>query len=150
MKKLIWIIGTGAACVIYSFLVVVIAMTGQIITSIGTRSEIQSVNQDFLNPVMALGWAVLIFLSIWMRKRWNAKCHACKHWNALKLLKTEVLKQEKISVLVELEQRNLNREVTGTHDQYIPGNRKTYQDTYKCKYCGNLEIRMRTEDSASV
>ena len=150
MKKLLWIIGTGAACVIYAFLVGVIAMTGQIITTIGTHSEIQSVNQDFLNPIMAFGWVALIILSIWMWKRWNAKCHACKRWNALKLLKTEILKQEKISVLVELKQRNMNREVTGTQDQYIPGKRKTYQDTYQCKYCGNLEIRTHTEDSASV
>lgn len=150
MKKLLWIIGTGAACVVYSFFVGAIAIAGKVITSIRTHSEIQSVNRDFLNPIMVVGWAVLIILSIWMWKRWNAKCHACKRWNALKLLKTEVLKQEKISVLVELEQRNLNREVTGTQDQYIPGKRKTYQDTYQCKYCGNLEIRTHTEDSASV
>ncbi len=150
MKKLLWIVGTGTACVVYSFLVEIIAIAGQIITSIRTHSEIQSVNQDFLNPIMAFGWVVLTILSIWMWKRWNAKCHACKRWNALKLLKTEVLKQEKISVLVELKQRNLNREVTGTQDQYIPGKRKTYQDTYQCKYCGNLEIRTHTEDSASV
>ena len=150
MKKLLWIIGTGVACVIYSFLVAIIAMVGKIVISIVTHSEIQSVNQDFLNPIMAFGWVVLIILSIWMWKRWNAKCHVCKRWNALKLLKTEILKQEKISVLVELKQRNLNREVTGTQDQYIPGKRKTYQDTYQCKYCGNLEIRTHTEDSASV
>lgn len=150
MKKLLWIIGTGTACVVYSFLVGSIAIAGQIITSIRTHSEIQSVNQDFLNPIMAFGWVTLIILSIRMWKWWNSKCHACKRWNALKLLKTEILKQEKISVLVELKQRNLNREVTGTQDQYIPGKRKTYQDTYQCKYCGNLEIRTHTEDSASV
>ena len=150
MEKLLWIVGTGVACVFYSFLVGIIAIVGNIITSIGTHSEIPSVNQDILNPVMAVGWAVLIILSIWLWKRWNIKCHSCKRWGALELAHTELLKQEKISVLMELEHRNLDRQVTGTHDQYIPGKRKTYQDTYKCKYCGNLETRMRTEDSASV
>ena len=150
MKKLLWILGTVVSCVLYAFLVGALLIVGNIILSMVTHSEIQSMNQDLFNVVMLSGWVVLTILSIWMWKRWNAKCHACKRWNALKLLKTEILKQEKISVLVELKQRNLNREVTGTQDQYIPGKRKTYQDTYQCKYCGNLEIRTHIEDSASV
>ena len=127
MKKLLWILGTVVSCVLYAFLVGALLIVGNIILSMVTHSEIQSMNQDLFNVVMLSGWVVLTILSIWMWKRWNAKCHACKRWNALKLLKTEILKQEKISVLVELKQRNLNREVTGTQDQYIPGKRKTYR-----------------------
>jgi len=51
---------------------------------------------------------------------------------------------------VELENRDLDRNVTGTREQYIPGKRNTYQYTYKCKYCGNLEARSNTEDRASI
>ncbi len=150
MKKLLWVLGTVIACVLWSVLVGFIVVGANIVTSIVTRSEIQSVDTYSLNPVIVLGWVALIIMSIMMWRRWKARCQACKRWGALKLIKTEILKQENISVLVELEDRGLNRQVIGTHDQYIPGKRNTYQDTYKCKHCGNLEIRIRTKDGASI
>ena len=150
MKKFLWILGTVIICILFALIGGMIIIGGNIITGLITHSGIQSVNQDMLNPTMAVGWVIMIASSIIMWKRWNKKCCACKRWNALALIKTEMLKQEKISVLVELEHRNLNREVTGTHDQYIPGKRRTYKDTYRCKYCGNLETRSHTEDKAST
>jgi hypothetical protein len=146
VKKIFWIIGTVIVCILYAFLVGMAAIGISIIT----RSEMQPLTQDILNPIMAVGWGFLIVLSILMWKRWNVKCHACKRWAALKLESTDIIKQEKISVLVELENRDLDRNVTGTREQYIPGKRNTYQYTYKCKYCGNLEARSNTEDRASI
>ena len=81
MKKIFWIIGTIIVCILYAFLVGMAAIGISIIT----RSEIQPLNQDILNPIMAVGWGILIVLSILMWKRWNMKCHACKRWAALKL-----------------------------------------------------------------
>lgn len=150
MKKILWIVGTVIACVLWCLLVAFIALAGSAVTRMSTHSEMQSVNTDLLGPVTLIGWIALVIISMIMWKRWKSRCHICKRWNALELTKTETLKQEDISVLVELEHRNTNREVIGTQDQYIPGKRKTYQDTYKCKYCGHLETCTRTEDKASV
>ena len=150
VKKVLWILGTVIACVFYAFLVGILLTVGNIVVSMVTRSEIQSLNQDLFNVVMLSGWAVLTILSIWQWKRWNLKCPACRRWGALQLVQTDILKKENISVLMELEHRNLNRQVIGTHDQYVAGKRTRYQDTYKCKHCGNLGKRTRTEDRASI
>lgn len=150
MKKLLWILGTTIVGVLWFVLVAVIGAGVSMAANIATRSDTLPAIENILVPVIFLGWIALIIISILMWKRWKAKCPVCKRWSALKLMKTGILKQEDISVLVELKHRDLNREVTGTHEQYIPGKRKTYQDTYKCKYCGNLETHTRIKDSSSV
>lgn len=150
MKRVLWILGTGMVCILYCFLVGIVLMVGNIVTSIATRTEMRTLNQDVFNIVALIGWGILIILSIWMYQRWKMKCHACKRWKALNLIHTETLKKENISVKMELEHRNLRGDVTGTHEQYIPGKRITHQDTYKCKYCGNFETRVRTEKKASI
>jgi heme/copper-type cytochrome/quinol oxidase subunit 2 len=150
MKKILWIVGTAIACVLWYVLVAFITFAGWTVTRITTHSEAQSINTDLLGLVTVLGCIALVILSMILWKRWNARCHVCKRWNALELTKTETLKQEDISVCVEVERRNSNREVVGTQDQYIPGKRKTYRDTYKCKYCGHLETYTYTKDKASI
>lgn len=150
MKKIGWILGTVLACVLLTFIIGFIAFGITIVTSMVTGSSTQATITDALAPVIVLVWAALIILSTVMWKRWNVRCLACKRWGAVRIFKTELLKQEDISVRMELEHRNFNGQVTGTHDQYIPGKRKTYRDTYQCRYCGNLETRVRTEKKASI
>lgn len=150
MKKLLWIAATIMACVLWFVLIGFIETGISMAVSIVTRSNTQPTIENILVSVMYLGWIALTIISILMWKRWNARCPACKRWGALTLEKTEILKQENISVRMELAHRNLNRQVTDTYEQYIPGKRKTYQDTYKCKYCGNLATRVRIEDRASI
>ena len=58
MKKVLWIMGTIAVCVIYSLVVGVVFVIGNIIVSIVTRSEIQQLNQDAFNVVAASGCIV--------------------------------------------------------------------------------------------
>ena len=150
MKKVLWIMGTIAVCVIYSLVVGVVLVIGNIIVSIVTRSEIQQLNQDAFNVVAASGCIVLTILSIWLFRRWKMKCHACKRWGAMKRIQTELLKQEDISVLMEMAHRNVRGDYIGSHEQYIPGKRKIYKDTYKCQYCGNFESYTYTKDKASI
>ena len=150
MKKALWIIGTIAVCVVYFFVVSVIFFIGSIIVSIGTHSGIVQLNETVFSVVVFSGLGALIILSVWLYRRWKMKCHACKRWGAMKRIQTELLRQEDISVLMELAHRNVSGEYTGSHEQYIPGKRKTYKDTYKCQYCGSLESYTYTSDKASV
>jgi len=106
---------------------------------------------DITQNVLGFGMIATIGgLILFRRKRLKSRCRKCKRNWALKFIEQKTIKTEKISVLVELENRDLARNVTGTHDQYIPGKRNTYQYTYKCKYCGNLETRVLKEDRASI
>ena len=150
MKKLLWILGTIAAGVIWFFVAGFIGLGASIVIRIATGADNENTIAAGASGVIIIGWVGLVIASIVLYRRWKMKCHACKRWNALKRISTDVIKQENISVLMELEHRDLSRQVTGTHDQYIPGKRSTYKDTYKCKHCGNLETNIYTEKSASI
>ncbi|MDD4564402.1 MAG: hypothetical protein PHE79_02865 [Eubacteriales bacterium] len=150
MKKGLWIAGTIIACILWSVFIGFISVVVSIVAGIVTRSGSPSNVTGLLLPLMFIGWIALIILSIKTRKQWAIRCHACKKIGALELVKTEVIGKKEISVPVEVAHRNLKREVTGTHEQYVPGKRITYQDTYKCKFCGNIETYIRTKDQADI
>lgn len=150
MKRLFsivtWVLATIVAGALWFILVGLIGFG----VSVLTRSGIQHETTKVWAAVIYIGWAILIILSIVLWRRWNFRCQACKRWGALKLLQTELAKQEKISVLVEVERRDYGGNVIGTQDQYIPGKRKTYQYTYRCKHCNNMETRTRSFDNANI
>lgn len=150
MKKLLWILGTSAVWLLYCFIAAAAMIIWNILKSIVTRSEIQSFNQDIYNIVMWGGTAIIIVLSIWLWKRFKAKCHACKRWGALEWALEEETGRENISVKMQLEERNSRGDLIGTSEQYIPGKRITYKDTYQCKHCGNLETRTRRVGGANL
>lgn len=62
------------------------------------------------------------------------RCPFCKKRHALKLVKSEVISQEDVSVLKEMKIRNNQRNETGSVEQYIPGVKTTYKEYYTCKY----------------
>lgn len=150
MKKILWILGTGAACVTVVVAFAFVALVANIGTSIVTRSPMQSMDSRLLGVAMLLECAVVILLSFWLWKRYDAKCPGCKRWAALQRTKTDILRQEDIHVLRQTTQRDRYGEVTGTAEQYIPGKRNTLQDTYKCRYCGAIYTGLRTQDKASI
>ncbi|MDL2288172.1 hypothetical protein LJC32_02190 [Oscillospiraceae bacterium OttesenSCG-928-F05] len=156
MKKLLWlilwIICTIAACTLWF---VIIGFIGVGVTIAITRitqspSLYDNLNENLWGTIILIGWSVLIVLSVILWRRWKFRCSACKRWAALVLAKTDLIKQDKISVRMEMEHRDWQGNVTGYHDQYIPGKRKTYKDTYKCKHCGSLETYTRTTRSANL
>lgn len=150
MKKILWIVGTIVAGMLWSVVIGFIGFGITIATTIITHSGEVVVHENLWGAIILIGWVVLAILSVWMWKRFKLKCQACKRWGALELIKTEFARQEKISVLVEVERRDLQRNVIGTQDQYIPGKRKIFTDTYKCKFCGHLETRTHTRESADI
>ena len=123
---------------------VAILLSGFFVSDISGLSDITQ-NVLGFGVIAAIGGLILF-----RRKRLKKRCRKCNRNWALKFIEQKTVKTEKISVLVELENRDLARNVTGTHEQYIPGKRNTYQYVYKCKYCGNLETRFLKEDKASV
>ena len=148
--KIIWIIGTIIACALWFLIIGFIAFGISMAANIVTHSNTVDAATDIWVVVAIIGWVGLVILSIILWKRWNFRCQVCKRWGALVLVKTELARQEKISVLMEMEHRDWQGNVTGHHDQYIPGKRKIFADSYKCKFCGNLETRIRTRESADI
>ena len=73
------------------------------------------------------------------------RCPKCQKLRAMKLYSKDLMGTEDISVLVELKDKNKFGDVTGTHEQYIPGERKHYELRYRCKYCGHEYIRQDSE-----
>ena len=148
--KLLWIAGTIIVGGLWFVLVALIGFGVNVAINMATKPTEPSLNTNLWVIIVCIGWAVLLVLSIVLWRRWIFKCQSCKRWGALEPIKTELAKQEKISVLVEVERRDLQRNVIGTQDQYIPGKRKIFTDTYKCKFCGHLETRTHTRESADL
>lgn len=78
------------------------------------------------------------------------RCPFCKKRHALKMVKSEVISQEDVSVLAEAKIRNNQRDTTGSVEQYIPGVKITYKEYYTCKYCGKTSTQVRTEKKAKL
>ena len=74
------------------------------------------------------------------------RCPACKKFYALSFIDSNLLREEDISIKVSTERKNVSGEVIGTQEQYIPGKRKFYEQTYKCKNCGHIYTKVVTED----
>ncbi|MDD3138207.1 MAG: hypothetical protein PHX08_04455 [Lachnospiraceae bacterium] len=150
MKKILWILATVILSIVYIFLVSIVFFIGGIFVGIITRSGPQPINQTAFNIVGWTGIAIIVISSVVLYRRWQKKCMVCKKWNAMFLEHTDFLKEDDISVLVECEHRSANGNFTGSHDQYIPGKRKTYRDTCKCRFCGNTTTRTYTRDHARI
>lgn len=79
-------------------------------------------------------------------KRFLMQCPNCKKLFALKKIDTKLVKKEDISILVELKDKNAYGETTGTREDYIPGERKFYNEVYLCKHCNNKTVKHITKD----
>ena len=93
---------------------------------------------------------ILRFLWIWFANAKLHRCKKCKKLFALQKVQTDVLDCKNISILVETKSKNLYGETIGTNEQYIPGTRITYRDTFVCKYCGYEKQSNRTIDEKSI
>lgn len=97
---------------------------------------------------------VLLALSLWsvcLVCVWPWRCDECKKLLALKKTGVECIGHKAISVQVENKVRSeYSGEVVQRSEQYIPGTRRYYEATYKCKYC-NAEYSVKySEDSADI
>jgi len=78
-------------------------------------------------------------------------CKNCKKWFAFTKRDTALTRMEKIYTVVENKVRPIySRDVTEIREQHIPGTRKTYETTYKCKYCGAEKYKYKRFDSPNT
>lgn len=80
----------------------------------------------------------------------KTRCPACKKYSGLTYINTQLLNEERISIKVENAKKDKNGNIIGTYEQYIPGKRKIFLETYKCKYCGHIQTKTVTKESTSL
>ncbi len=80
----------------------------------------------------------------------TTRCPACKKYSGLKYVNTQLLNEERISVKVENATKDKYGNTIGTYEQYIPGKRKVFLETYRCKYCGHVQTKTVTKESTSL
>ena len=86
--------------------------------------------------VFALIFSMVLYVIIYYWYGNDYKCPSCNKRFCLKKEGTDVVDKKSVSVRVLNNIRNRNGEVTGTLEQYVPGERITYQINYVCKKCG--------------
>ncbi|KYG33899.1 hypothetical protein [Alkalihalobacillus trypoxylicola] len=78
------------------------------------------------------------------------RCTSCHKLFAMKKVKNHLINVADISIKKELKQKNLNGEVIGTTEQYIPGKRKTYEMIHQCKYCKEKQVSSYSQNYENV
>ena len=75
------------------------------------------------------------------------KCENCNRIFAVKKIKTELVRKEDISILVELKQMHAKGGVVAeTLPHRVPGERMFYEHHYECRYCGRRIVKSVTKD----
>lgn len=64
------------------------------------------------------------------------KCINCHRIFAMKLIGKKLTQTEDVKVLEVLTQPNLKGEIEAKVERFVPGERKTYELTYQCRFCG--------------
>lgn len=152
MWLFLWIILTVAVWLILMFAFAFIFIGLKFIGNIVSGGDFSSVS-SLSNVIGFFELIVLIFVVIISKRLWdkfNMQCNSCKRWGALELVNTKILQEASIYVPIDTKKKNVKGEIIGTQEQYIPGKRIQYQDTYKCKNCGKTETYIRTVDKASL
>lgn len=146
-----WCAGTVAVGVLWTVLCGFLTMGLAILMAIISKSDMNTESVTNIAAwIIMIGWGVNIVASIILWKRFRARCPICKRWAAVVRVNTELIGETKISVPVKTRTRNRDGEVISTSEQYVPGSRYTYRDTYQCKYCGYEEKYQRTMDCANI
>ena len=104
----------------------------------------------FITVVIWLLYFGVRKLSNYILYNYLGKCNSCGKIFAMKKTNTKLAKKEDISVLVELKEKDEVGRVTGTKEEYIPGERRFYKTTYKCKYCNYKSTKTTTKDIKKV
>lgn len=151
--KLLWIILTIVIWSILAYIFTYIGIAIQFIAVIVTRNrEIlnSSAARNFIGILVLIFSLIVVVLSIHLWGKFNTRCDTCKRMGALEWVTTKAIREDIISVPVETAHKNNRGDIIGTQDQYVPGKRIQYRDTYKCKYCGATEDYLRTVDRANI
>lgn len=104
----------------------------------------------FITVVVWLLYFGVCKLSNYISFNYLGKCNSCGKMFAMRKRDTKLTKKEDISILVELKEKDAGGNVTGTKEEYIPGERRFYKTTYVCKYCHYKSAKTKTKDIKKV
>lgn len=149
MKKVLWILGTIAVLAFWTVVACMLIFAGVFLRTIITGQAVGNFG-NISSAIVLVGYVALIILSKMLWKRFTCQCSACKKWGAMQKVQTKAVKSEAVSVLMTTERRGRDGHVVGTQDQYVPGTKTTYQDTYRCIFCGHEEKRSRVLKGANL
>lgn len=74
------------------------------------------------------------------------KCTQCNKIFAMKKIEKKLVRQEDIKVLETLTQPHLKGEIQTMVERFVPGERKFYEITYTCRFCGAEQTKSVWED----
>lgn len=150
---LLWIALTIAACfalvIAIGYIFIGITLVGSIIAGDSSFFNSESFGLT-LGGFEFVGIVIVIIISKHFWSKFNTQCDVCRRFGALELVNTKILQEASIYVPVDAKRKNIKGETIGSQEQYIPGKRIQYQDTYRCKYCGATENYIRTADKAII
>ena len=146
-------IGANIACWIY------IDRTGigmsNVIEQYGIITTIVEFMKDYIGGILetTLTIFIVLYLSVKaielvvdMLLDTLGRCYSCNKLFAMKKVRTTTLESTSISIKTELKQKNLNGEVVGTIEQFVPGTREVYEITYQCKFCNEKRFEKKSRE----
>lgn len=120
------------------------------IKHIGWRITNMKLKEFAISFAMLTGFYLLArFLLLWFSNKFLGRCAECGKLFVMKKI-DENSSQKDISYRATLYDYNSKGEVSGSHEQYIPGTRTTTCSTYKCKKCGYREKRYKSRDRGNT
>ncbi|MCM1186850.1 MAG: hypothetical protein NC251_01690 [Lachnoclostridium sp.] len=146
-----WCVGTVGVGALWTVLCAFLAVGSSILMAVINRRDVNTeATGNIAGWLTLIGWGIIIGASLLLWRRFRSRCPICKRWAAVVWADTEQISETKISVPITTRTRNRDGEVIGTSEQYVPGSRYTYCDTYRCKYCGHEEKYKRQRDCANI
>lgn len=70
------------------------------------------------------------------------KCTECNKFFAMKKQGKSLVAKERVNVLETLTQPHLKGEIQPMVESFVPGERKTYEITYVCRFCGARQTKL--------
>lgn len=118
--------------------------------ALGMDTSVNSAQDRIMMLVFAVICSMIMYLIVYYWYGKDYKCPNCNKRFCLKKTGEEVIEKEQVSVLVNTNTRNRNGEVTGTQEQYVPGEKITYRINKVCKKCGKECYSLYTRNIPKV
>lgn len=101
--------------------------------------------RDSYMPILywALGILLVYLIFSSMSKSYNKRCPKCGKWNAMYDASKELVSENKTKVTKILHTKH--KSYTSTREVLVPGMKREYKVTKKCKYCGDTYTTTETE-----
>lgn len=94
-----------------------------------------------------IGTCLVIIFILYVR---STRCKKCGRYYAYREEETELIGVKDVNVIMEVKDYDIRHHAVGTHEQYIPGEERTYRTHYRCRYCGNAFYRNSSRKIAHV